>query len=115
LNGDKIFLEEDHMLTYSELVQWMQEQPEIQGVNLSYILELPDPLRQTLQKMLHDYSMTLGEFSEDIKFPIAEAEVISQILVEKGYLIVTGEEDEDKATYRLRLAKTRGRKIDIDL
>ena len=103
------------MLSYSELLQWLHEQPEIQGVNLSTILELPDPLRQTLQKMLHDHSMTLGQFSQETHYSLDEAESISQILVQKGYLVVIKEAEIDKETYCLRLAKIRGKQISVDL
>ena len=103
------------MLSYSELTQWLHEQPEIQGVNLSTILDLPDPLRQTLQKMLHDHSMTLGQFAKELHFSLDEADAVSQILMQKGYLVVAAQADGDRGIYCLRLAKIRGRQISVDL
>lgn len=103
------------MSSFSEVVQWLEEHQEIQGVNVSDILELPEPLRQTMQKMLYGQSMSLGQFADEMSFSISDADLLSQVLVKKGYLIVVGEEGKDKTTYRVRLAKIRGRQIDIDL
>ena len=101
-------------MTYSELVQWLRDCPVIPGVNLSYIMELPDPLKTTLQKMLRGPSLTLGQFAKDVEFPLAETEVLTDIMVEKGYLIINGEEGADKTTFRVHLARTRGHSISID-
>ena len=99
------------------LFEWLQreleEQEKADGLTMTEILTMPDPLRQLVNWMLRQQSV---DFAEIVAF-VGEDETTSRAmlesLMERG--VVHRISNDDTARYHVRMASRRGRQIPIDI
>jgi DNA-binding MarR family transcriptional regulator len=99
------------METFEQLLGEFAQHPVVDGVSPSDLLDLPDPLRTTLNRLLRKGRATLGELASDLQLGTAEAQPVVDLLIEKGFLRADRRAPEDDLTYRVRTRRIAGRML----
>jgi predicted transcriptional regulator len=94
------------MTTFEQLKQELQTWANPEGVSASVILQLSNPLRGTLSKIIRQGCMTFTELAGELKLSEAETDEIAELLVECGFLKTVEENADGEAVYMLRHPKT---------
>ena len=83
--------------------------PKVEGITLADVMNLPEPLRSGINKIMREGSVTLSEFAAELKLETAETRQLGQMLMEKGFLVATEPQADGEILYRPRFAKSRNR------
>jgi hypothetical protein len=81
----------------------------VEGITPADVMNLPEPLRSGINKIMHEGSVTLSEFAAELKLEIAETRQLGQMLIEKGFLVATEAQADGEILYHARFAKSRKR------
>ncbi|MCB0033188.1 MAG: hypothetical protein KDE51_04185 [Anaerolineales bacterium] len=96
-------------MNVQDLVVKVQEVDSVQGVTLLNVLELPEPLVKVLTEVMRHRAMTLTDFAQALGIADeAEAQILADLLVEKGFLRTVKQRQESVA-YRVRFDFSTGR------
>lgn len=90
--------------------EWLvhvQELPDLQGVTLLNVLELPEPTAGLLKEIMRQRLMPQEKFLAWLGLTPAEAEPICALFVEKGYLREV--KQKESVSYRVRFNFQSGR------
>jgi hypothetical protein len=66
--------------------QELDKRSRVEGVTLADVIELPEPWRTAMNRMMRADSMTLNGLSAELNLDAAETCQIAEMLVEKGFL-----------------------------
>jgi len=99
------------------LFEWLQreleEQEKAEGLTMTEILTMPDPLRQLVNWMLRQQSVDFTEIAAFVGEDEATSHAMLETLIERG--IVQQVVNDDVARYHVRMASRRGRQIPLDI
>jgi hypothetical protein len=87
----------------------------VEGITPLDVVELPEPLRTAMNKLMCKGSMTLSELSVELNLKMVEARQLGQMLIEKGLLTLVEQQADGEILYRPRWGHTRGRSVPLDL
>ena len=90
-----------------EWLTHVQELPDLQGITLLNVLELPEPTSGLLKELMRQRLMSQDEFLTLLGLTPAEAEPICALYIEKGYLREV--KQKDTVSYRVRFNFQSGR------
>jgi hypothetical protein len=75
------------MNNFEQLRQEVEQLPaELEGVTMSHLLALPDPLGRTLRRLVRRRSTTIDQFAEALAITETEAARLLQLLQLRGYV-----------------------------
>ena len=74
------------------------------GVTMQDIMALPEPLSQTLIKLIRKRRMSLDDLATELELAPAQMSKLCDVLIHKGYLKVSTNRRESEPVYRLLLA-----------
>ncbi len=94
------------MSTFEHLKQELKTWANPEGVSTSVILELSNPLRSTLRKVIRQGCMTFTELAGELGLSMDETDEIADLLVECGFLKTVEENADGETVYTLRHSKT---------
>lgn len=103
---------------FDRLQQELKKRSKVEGITPADVMDLPEPLRTVMNKIMRKGSMTLSELAAELKLKTAEAHRLGQILVEKGFLNSTGGKADSEIVYRThfaRKARKRGHGLPLDV
>jgi hypothetical protein len=73
--------------TYEQLCREVEDLPaEAEGVTMSHLLALPDPLGETLRRLVRRRSANAAQFAQALRLSEGEAAQLLQLLLERGYV-----------------------------
>jgi hypothetical protein len=94
--------------------QELDKRFKVEAITPLDVMELPEPLRTAMHKLMRKGSMTLSELTAELNVEMVEARRLGQTLVEKGLLSLVEQKADGEIVYRLRLGRTRGRSVPLD-
>lgn len=100
---------------FDRLQQELRKRSKVEGITPADVMDLPEPLRTAMNKMMRRGSMTLSELTAALKLKAAETRQLGEMLVEKGFLSSTEREADGEIVYRMRLARRRRRSVPRDI
>ena len=95
--------------------QELNKRSKVEGITPLDVMELPEPLRTAMNKLMRKGSMTVGGLALELNIETVEARELGQTLVEKGFLHLGEQKTDGEIVYRVRLGRTRGRSMPLDL
>lgn len=91
------------MSNFEQLRQEVEQLPaETEGVSMSHLLALPDPLGRTLRRLVRRRSTTTAQFAEALAVTETEAAHLLQLLLQRGY--VQKLSGKEPSCYKVRFA-----------
>jgi hypothetical protein len=100
---------------FDRMQQDLDKRVKVEGITPLDVLELPEPLRTAMNKLMRKGSMTLSELTAELNIEMVEARQLGQLLVEKGFASLVEQQADGEIVYRVRLGRTRGRSVPLDL
>jgi hypothetical protein len=100
---------------FNRMRQALDERLKTDGITPLDVMALPEPLRSAMNKLMRKGSMTSSELAAELHIGTVEARQLGQMLVEKGILSLVEQKADGEIVYRLRLGRTRGRSVPLDL
>jgi len=101
---------------FDRLQREIEKRSKVEGLTPAEVMDLPEPLRRAMNKMMRRGSMTLSELSADLGLKTAETRRLGQMLVEKGFLSSVEREVDGEIVYQTRFgrkARKRGMPLDV--
>jgi hypothetical protein len=92
--------------TFERIRQELLEWSDPSGLSTSVLLQLNEPLRSTLKRIMREGSRTFSELSTDLGLDMDETETIADLLVECGFLKTSEEDATGECIYRIRHTKS---------
>ena len=92
------------MNTFERMEHEIQTWPVTDGVKVSDLVNIDDPLRGALNRAMRDGSITLAEFSGELGFDMVQTNRIVDLLLDHGFLRESGVGAGGEVEYRLRYA-----------
>ena len=100
---------------FDRLQRELKKRSRVEGITLADVMDLPEPLRKAMNKMMHKGSMTLSELAAELNLKTAEARRLGGMLVEKGFLSSSRRKADGEIVYRTRFTRKRGRSVPLDI
>jgi hypothetical protein len=100
---------------FEHIQQELNKRSKVEGITPLDVMELPEPLRTAMNKLMRKGSMTVGELAVELNIEMVEARQLGQMLVEKGLLSLVEQKADGEIVYRVRLGRTRERSVPLDL
>ena len=94
------------MADFVSLQQTLAKLDRVEGVTVVDIMKLPSPLDGLLKRMLKE-PLSLSTLSAELQLPAEETRQLMDLLVEKGYVKVDGQDRQGDNVYRIYFARTR--------
>jgi len=91
------------------ILQAIEAYPADEGLSLSGVMALPDPLGPTLNRMIRRGSLTLPDLSATLGLALDDGRLVAELLVARG--LVSSTERDGQMVYRARLARKQGREF----
>ena len=85
-----------------ELAEWVDSS----GVSPSTLLQLNEPLRSTLKRILRQGSITFGDLADQLGLSMTETEMIADLLVACGFLKTSERSPSGELTYTIRHSRS---------
>lgn len=85
-----------------ELLDWSGTS----GMSPSVLLQLNEPLRSALKRILREGSVTFAELSDDLGLDIGQTDTIADLLVACGFLKTSEERASGVVVYSIRHTKS---------
>ena len=95
--------------------QELNKRSKVEGITPLDVMELPEPLRTAMNKLMRKGSMTVGELAAELNIEMVEARQLGEMLVAQGLLSLVEQKADGEIVYRVRLGRTRGRSVPLDL
>jgi len=99
--------------TFEKLFQEIQACHQVEGINQLDILNLPAPLDTVLNSITRQGSITLSDFAGQLSLSQDQAARLSDMLVEKGYLLMV--QSDNDPSFKINFAHTRKRRVPTGL
>lgn len=103
------------MATFDLLERALEERPKLEGVTPEDIMELPQPLRESMQMILRVGAVSLSEMASDLGLNQDQAGRVADLLIDRGFLAAAGETPGGDRLYRINLAPRKRRRVPTDL
>ncbi len=102
---------------FDRLQRELKKLSKVEGITPADAMDLPEPLRMVMNKIMRKGSMTLSELATELRLKTTEARRLGQMLVEKGFLSSTRRKTDGEIVYRTHFAKSRksGRGMPLDI
>jgi DNA-binding MarR family transcriptional regulator len=100
---------------FDRLQRELKKRSKVEGITPADVMDLPEPLRTAMHKMMRKGSMTLSELAAELKLKTAETRRLGQMLVERGFLSSIEREADGEIVYQTRFARKRGRSVPFDI
>jgi hypothetical protein len=102
---------------FDRLQRELKKRSKVEGITPADAMDLPEPLRTAMNKIMRKGSMTLSELTTELNLKTAKTRRLGEILIEKGFLNSTERKADDEIVYRTRFAKSRkrGRGVPLDV
>jgi hypothetical protein len=94
------------MATFETLQQVLVKLERVEGVTAVDIMKLPSPLDATLKRMLKE-PLSLTALASALQLPAEKTRQLADLLVEKGFIKVDGQDRQGDNVYRICFARTR--------
>ncbi len=94
---------------FDRLQRELKKRSKVEGITPADAMDLPEPLRTTMNKIMRNGSMTLSELAAELELKTAETRRLGEMLIEKGFLKSTEREADGEVIYRTRFARARKR------
>jgi hypothetical protein len=98
---------------FDRLQRELKKRSKVEGITPADVMDLPEPLRTAMNKMMRRGSMTLSELAAELKLETAETRRLGQMLVENGFLSSLEREADGEIIYQTRFARKRGVPLDV--
>jgi hypothetical protein len=100
---------------FEHIQQELNKRSKVEGITPLDVMELPEPLRTAMNKLMRKGSMTVGELAAELNIEMVEARQLGEMLVAQGLLSLVEQKADGEIVYRVRLGRTRGRSVPLDL
>jgi DNA-binding MarR family transcriptional regulator len=100
---------------FDRLQRELKKRSKVEGITPADVMELPEPLRTAMNKIMRKGSMTLSELAAELKLKTAETRRLGQMLVEKGFLSSIRRKADGEIVYQTRFVRKRGRSVPLDI
>lgn len=94
------------MADFDALQQTLAKLDRVEGVTVIDIMKLPSPLDVTLKRMVKE-PLSLKTLSSVLELPVEKTHQLMELLVEKGYVKIDGQDRQGDYVYRIYFARTR--------
>ncbi len=101
------------MNTFEQLQSSLNDTPKIAGIDLNNMEHLPDSFRLAVKELIHQRGVTLAELADIFHIEQREAHILSDALVDKGFIKLGKRRKENvnnEPIYRANLARAHGNK-----
>ncbi|MCP5097630.1 MAG: hypothetical protein GY943_18945 [Chloroflexi bacterium] len=92
-----------------EWLQLIDEMPQVDGVAMTSLLELPTSLSKLLRQMMKRRGVTAVEFAAALDVSEPDVAQLSALFIEKGYVKTQVQKETGETVYRTNLLHVRGR------
>lgn len=96
---------------FEQLCQTLHDHQAIEGVTIIEVTQYPEPLGSVLRVFLRNKAYSLNTLADRLAYTLDEMQMLVNLLLIKGFLKVSINEQNNELLYRLRLISTHGRKI----
>jgi hypothetical protein len=100
---------------FDRLQRELEKRSRVEGITPADVMELPEPLRTAMNKIMRKGSMTLSELTAELNLRTAETRRLGEILVEKGFLSSIRREADGEIVYQTRFTRKHGRGVPFDI
>ena len=100
---------------FDRLQRELKKRYKHEGITPADVMELPEPLRTAMSRMMRKGSMTLSELASELNLERAETRRLGQMLVEKGFLSSSRRTADGEIVYRTHFTHKRGRSVPLDI
>lgn len=100
---------------YEELLSELHAWPRSEGVKLSDLIHLRDPLRGALQDLIREGSVTVEAFAEKLDLDLDRTNTIVDLLLDHGFLRTVESAEDGTTEYRLWYARAHRREKPLDI
>jgi GAF domain-containing protein len=94
---------------FDRLQRELKERSKVEGITPADAMDLPEPLRTAMNKIMRKGSMTLSDLTVELNLKTVETRRLGQMLIEKGFLNSTERKADGEIVYRAHFAKSRKR------
>jgi predicted transcriptional regulator len=94
------------MADFEALQQTLAKLDRVEGVTVVDIMKLPSPLDAVLKRMLKE-PLSLSTLSTELQLSAEKTHQLMNLLVEKGFVKVDGQDRQGDYVYRIYFARTR--------
>lgn len=99
---------------FDRLQRELKKRPKVEGITPADVMDLPEPLRTAMNKMMRKGSMTLSELTAELNLKTTQTRRLGAMLIEKGFLSSIEQEADGEIVYQTRFARKRRRSVSLD-
>jgi len=100
---------------FDRLQRELKKRPKVEGITPADVMDLPEPLRMTMNKMMRKGSMTLSELAAELNLKTTQTRRLGAMLIEKGFLSSIEQEADGEIVYQTRFARQCRRSVSLDI
>jgi hypothetical protein len=100
---------------FDRLQRELKKRPKVEGITPADVMELPEPLRTAMNKMVRKGSMTLSELTAELNLKTTQTRRLGAMLIEKGFLSSIEQEADGEIVYQTRFTRKHGRGVPFDI
>ena len=100
---------------FDRLQRELKKRPKVEGITPADMVDLPEPLRTAMNKMVRKGSMTLSELTAELNLKTTQTRRLGAMLIEKGFLSSIEQEADGEIVYQTRFARKCGRSVSLDI
>jgi len=103
------------MSTYSQILEELSAWPKGEGVKISDVMTLSDPLRGALNTVMREGSLTLEAFADTLQLNVEQTATVVDFLLDHGFLKEAQPDEGGEMVYRLWYAQALRRSKGLDM
>lgn len=103
------------MGTFDMLRTELEQVERVESISMADVIALPDPLRRAMTAFVRRGAFTASDLGAALELEAAQAEELTNLLLQKGFVRLDPSSADHQLTYRISLGRLRGRNVPLDL